>query len=365
MSHGEHSTRPRLGARIVVGLASLAVCAGLAVGFSPGASAVSTQQLQYDLAGLAYLPFSGVDGLPGANTTAATKAFQTDACLPADGVDGPKTDAALSAKVKQVQAVAGTTQDGLFGSGTKAAVQSWQRAHGLTADGAAGPATMAAMGIARRSCTTPPPPPPGALRGMDVSSYQGNVDWATAYNNGARFAIVKATEGITYRNPYYPQQYNGSAGAGMVRGAYHFALPDRSSGTVQANFFVDNGGGWTADGKTLPPALDIEYNPYGATCYGLSQGSMVSWISSFLSTYQARTGRYPVIYSTFDWWSTCTGNSSAFASLSPFWIARYSSSVGSLPAGTSYYTFWQYSSSPIDQNYFNGDLSRLQALALG
>lgn len=43
----------------------------------------------------------------------------------------------------------------------------------------------------------------------------------------------------------------------------------RAGGADQANSSVDNGGGWSADGKTLPGALDIEYSPYGDTCYGL------------------------------------------------------------------------------------------------
>ncbi len=208
----------------------------------------------------------------------------------------------------------------------------------------------------------------GVVYGMDVSSYQGNVDWSTAYANGARFAYVKATEGTSYTNPYFAQQYNGSYNVGMIRGAYHFALPGNSSGTAQADYFVDHGGGWSADGKTLPGALDIEYNPYGATCYGLSQSSMVSWIQAFSNEYHARTSRYPTIYSTTDWWTTCTGNSSAFASNSPLWIARYASSAGTLPAGWSYYTFWQYADSgtfPGDQDQFNGAYDRLQALASG
>ncbi len=49
----------------------------------------------------------------------------------------------------------------------------------------------------------------------------------------------------------------------MIRGAYHFATPDTTSGAAQANYFVDHGGGWSRDGKTLPGALDIEWNPYG------------------------------------------------------------------------------------------------------
>ena len=65
------------------------------------------------------------------------------------------------------------------------------------------------------------------VQGMDVSGHQGNVAWSTAWNNGARFAYVKATEGTTYTNPYFAQQYNGSYNVGMIRGAYHFAHPEQ------------------------------------------------------------------------------------------------------------------------------------------
>ena len=202
-----------------------------------------------------------------------------------------------------------------------------------------------------------------SVNGIDVSSHQGNVDWAGQYNAGKRFAYVKATEGTSYINPYFGQQYNGSYNIGMIRGAYHFALPNSSSGAAQANYFVDHGGGWSADGKTLPGALDAEYNPYGATCYGKSQSAMAAWIRDFHDTYHARTGRWPVIYTSTSWWSQCVGTAGNFSSTVPLWVARYSSSVGTLPYAWGFYTFWQYSSSPIDQNVFNGAYDRLQALA--
>ncbi|HZC69428.1 MAG TPA: lysozyme [Jatrophihabitans sp.] len=208
----------------------------------------------------------------------------------------------------------------------------------------------------------------GAVYGMDVSGYQGNVDWQTAWNNGGRFAYVKATEGTGYTNPYFAQQYVGSYNVGMIRGAYHFALPDRSSGAYQADFFVNHGGGWSADGQTLPGALDIEWNPYGATCYGYSQSGMVAWIKSFSDEYHARTSRWPVIYTATSWWQQCTGNLGDFTSTNPLWVARYASQVGTLPYAWSYYTFWQYADAgtfPGDQDVFNGDYSRLQVLATG
>jgi GH25 family lysozyme M1 (1,4-beta-N-acetylmuramidase) len=201
--------------------------------------------------------------------------------------------------------------------------------------------------------------------GMDVSSHQGAVNWSTAFANGARFAYVKATEGTTYQNPDFAQQYNGSFNVGMIRGAYHFALPDRSSGATQGNFFVSHGGGWSDDGKTLPPAIDLEYNPYGADCYGLSQSAMVVWIHDIANTVKSRTGRDAVFYTSTSWWTLCTGNNAGF-SANPLWIPRYASSVGTLPAGWSFQTIWQNADSgvfPGDQNKFNGALDRVQAFA--
>lgn len=204
--------------------------------------------------------------------------------------------------------------------------------------------------------------------GVDVSSHQGNVDWSTLWGSGVRWAYTKATEGTYYTNPYFSQQYTGSYDVGMIRGSYHFATPDTTSGATQANYFVDHGGGWSGDGKTLPGVLDIEWNPYGAACYGKSTSAMVSWISDFLSTYKSRTGRDAVIYTATTWWTQCTGNYGGFASANPLWIARYASDAGTLPAGWSYYTMWQYTSSgPTvgDHDKFNGALDRVQALANG
>ncbi|MCX4879878.1 lysozyme [Streptomyces sp. NBC_00847] len=206
-------------------------------------------------------------------------------------------------------------------------------------------------------------------KGHDVSSHQKDVNWSDTKAGGARFVYVKATESTDYRNPYFGRQYGGARTAGIIRGAYHFALPDRSPGATQAAFFVRNGGRWSADGWTLPPALDIEYNPYDSRhkCYGLSKAGMVDWIKSFSDELKQLTGRRPVIYTTAHWWNTCTGRSRAFASNHALWIARHDSAdAGSLPAGWSFWTFWQYDNSgslPGDQNLFNGSQAQLRRFA--
>jgi len=75
-----------------------------------------------------------------------------------------------------------------------------------------------------------------------------------------------------------------------------------------------------------------------------------------------------MIYTTNDWWTTCTGNSKAFSSTCPLVLARYGSSVGTIPGGWGYQTIWQYSDSYTyggDADTFNGELSNLKKLATG
>lgn len=204
--------------------------------------------------------------------------------------------------------------------------------------------------------------------GVDVSSHQRDVDWPALWDGGARWAYTKATEGTSYTNPYFTQQYNGSYDTGMIRGAYHFATPDTGGGTAQADYFVDHGGGWSKDGRTLPGVLDIEWNPYGDACYDKSPSAMVGWIRDFLTRYKARTGRDAVIYTATAWWTQCTGGYSGFGAKNPLWIARYAATPGPLPAGWTSYTMWQYTSTGKtvgDHDRFNGTRTQLGDFATG
>jgi len=203
-----------------------------------------------------------------------------------------------------------------------------------------------------------------ALLGLDVSGHQHSINWRSVASHGAQFAYIKATEGPGFVNPDFASQYDGAYQAGIVRGAYDFALPNDSSGAAQARYFVANGGGWSADGRTLPGALDIENNPYGAECYRLNKSAMVAWIASFDDTYEALTSVWPVLYTNSRWWAKCTGNYGGFANQDPLWIAAYGASP-TLPAGWTFFTFWQYANKgtfPGDEDMFNGSRSELARL---
>ncbi|OQE31504.1 hypothetical protein PENSTE_c001G05050 [Penicillium steckii] len=205
------------------------------------------------------------------------------------------------------------------------------------------------------------------VQGFDISGYQSNVDFAGAYKDGARFVMIKATEGTTYIDKSFSSHYDGASKAGLLRGGYHFAHPDSSSGTKQAEYFLAHGGGWSNDGKTLPGMLDLEYNPSGSDCYGLSASDMASWVKDFGDSYKSKTGRYPMLYTTADWWKTCTGDNKDFGDY-PLVLAQYASSISTVPSGWPYQSFWQNSDSYSyggDSDLWNGSEDSLKAFAKG
>jgi peptidoglycan hydrolase-like protein with peptidoglycan-binding domain len=147
--------------RLGFGVAAAAVTAALAV-VAPGQAFAATdlRQTQWDLAGMAYLSLSDIDGVNGPKTEGAVSAFQTDRCLSSiDGITGPETTGELTSQVTKIQAVAGATQDGMFGPDTEAAIKTWQGAHSLPQSGQADTATMTAMSVDRvkSPCTRPSP----------------------------------------------------------------------------------------------------------------------------------------------------------------------------------------------------------------
>lgn len=296
------------------------------------------------------LPASAAPDAPPAGTSQdAGPARSTTVQVPT-GTTTPRTGARLTPEARAAGLEVGNATMGWRQRGTQRAALATRAPDLLRTDAAARSSSTGFV-------------PKGVL-GIDVSSYQGNLKWSTWADKDRDFAYVKATEGTSYKNPYFKSQYGGAKKAGMIRGAYHFANPSGKAGYKQARYFVKNGGGWSPDGKTLPGVLDIEYNPYGTTCYGVSKKTTVKWISSFTKEYKKLTGKDAVIYTTTDWWTRCTGNSSKFADTNPLWIARYGTTKpGKLPKGWKVATFWQYSADPIDQDVFPAKAKRLKVLA--
>jgi len=220
-----------------------------------------------------------------------------------------------------------------------------------TASAPAGGATSSADEPAATSATT-------AVPGLDVAGFQhpdtsqypdgAPIDWPEVAAAGYRFVAIKGTEGDYYVNPWGTTDLAEAKAAGLDVTAYHFAIPNVSSGAEQAQFAVEYSG-YSTGARMLPLMLDIEYDPYVSSdhtneCYGLTASKMTAWIAAFVNTAKTLTGQYPVIYTTADWWDKCTGGSTAFAA-DPMWVAAYGFDSPPMPAGWKAYTFWQYTSS--------------------
>ncbi|WP_114854771.1 GH25 family lysozyme [Brachybacterium sp. YJGR34] len=189
--------------------------------------------------------------------------------------------------------------------------------------------------------------------GQDVSGWQGEVDWAAQREMGSRFAYVKATEGRSYRSPAFDHQYLGAGGAGLVRGGYHFARPDSGGPEEQVDFFLNNGGGWSADGITLPGMVDLEGYHGLPRDYGLSQQEMREWIHGFSVRYRDQVGRRPVLYTNLHWWNDVVGDWTP--PNSPLFLASYHHETPTTMPGRWWaWELWQYS----DNGPFAGDSVR-------
>ena len=207
----------------------------------------------------------------------------------------------------------------------------------------------------------------GGPLGIDVSHYQGTVNWSSVKAAGISFAYIKDTEGTTYKDPDFNTNYLNAYNAKVIRGAYAFAQPSSSTGAAQATYFADNGGAWSADNLTLPGMVDLE-----GGCYGMSTSAMQSWILDFYNTYKSKTGRDVVIYTSPSWWNTCTGGWTGMYSKSPLFVADWTTaSTPTIPSGFPYATLWQYTDSgsvsgvsgAVDRDRFNGTSTGLLNLA--
>jgi GH25 family lysozyme M1 (1,4-beta-N-acetylmuramidase) len=179
--------------------------------------------------------------------------------------------------------------------------------------------------------------------GIDVSHWQGTIDWGKVRAAGKRFAYIKATEETTYIDNMYAINRAGAKAAGLYVGAYHFARPDATPGDAQAeaDHFVDTAA--FAPGELLP-VLDLEQSG------GLTSDVLQTWVRSFLDRVYVRTGIRAVIYVSPSFWSTKMSNSVWFAQngYQVLWVAHWTTASTPSTPGANWagrgWTFWQYTS---------------------
>ncbi len=195
-------------------------------------------------------------------------------------------------------------------------------------------AVYAATGLFKKVSTS------SFREGIDVSHWQGTIDWAKVKAAGKTFVIAKATEGIGFKDDHYDRFKSGAMAQGLKFGAYHFARPGSNDPVREADWFVDTMG---LQRGMLIPTLDLERTG------GLGTTALNNWVKAWLQRVNARTGVKAMIYVSPSFWRTYMGNSRWYADngYSVLWVAHWSTSSPSVPAdnwGGRSWTFWQYTS---------------------
>lgn len=200
-------------------------------------------------------------------------------------------------------------------------------------------------------------------QGVDVSSYQGEIDWETLQAQGIQFVFIKATEGNAWVDPRFKKNWKGASKCDGLRfGAYHF-MSFRTSGEEQAASFIDT---VPKNKHALPPVIDIELYDEFVERPPTSKHFRET-LDPILEALEERYGKQPIIYTNtyvYEWY--IEGNYD-----NPIWIADLSL-PRKLPDGNPW-LFCQYSyegqlegyegeEEYIDLDVFNGSVEELQDL---
>lgn len=217
--------------------------------------------------------------------------------------------------------------------------------------------------------------------GIDVSHWDGKVDWKRVRAAGYRFMFAKATEGNYYKDDTFQPNWTGARQVGILRGAYHFYKPEIDP-LVQARYFTDFLAGF--DAGEFPPVLDMEVTTVtemGATVQ-VPRLKFIEAVRKFLQAVEQTTGKKPIVYSNWD----ILNNYFVGADFKPpawifehiLWLAQYPNAGAAataplMPKGYTRWHFWQWTergrvdgidpNTDVDLNWFNGSLADLYKLA--
>lgn len=205
------------------------------------------------------------------------------------------------------------------------------------------------------------------VRGIDISHYQGKIDWQRLRNanmgsDPVTFVIIKATEGVTMRDDYFNDNFYQARRNGLIRGAYHFLTPYESA-KKQAQFFLRQAHLEEGD---LPPVLDIEDERKWLAA-GKNKAQIQRMALDWLKVVEKHYGVKPIIYSSYRFRRDILSDKRFLEY--PFWMAHY---YVAEPAKDIEWSFWQHTDcgklsgirGSVDCNVFNGTMADLKSLLI-
>ena len=198
--------------------------------------------------------------------------------------------------------------------------------------------------------------------GIDVSRWQGEINWGMVAAAGYRFAVIRATAGNYYTDYHFFVNWDGAREAGLLVSAYHVVAPERPADSQIERFFD------TLDGRSsdLPLVLDVELSRE------VDPENIAACVQACADLTEQEDGRKPVIYTARWFWDHNVPDRPDWAEYD-LWVANYGVDTPSLPRGWEEWVFWQYSDhgqvpgidAATDLNWFNGSYEDLLDYAGG
>jgi lysozyme len=197
------------------------------------------------------------------------------------------------------------------------------------------------------------------VQGVDVSTYDGTVDWTSVHASGRDFAIARVSDGTNYPDDTFATNWAGIKAAGMVRGVYQFFRASQDP-TAQAELLISAVG--TFEAGDLSPVADVE------VLDGESGATLIANLTTWIGVIKAKTGRTPMIYASPGFWDTLPSTAPFASELA--WVADWGVSCPDTSAPWTTWAFWQTAdngtvsgiSDAVDLDLFNGTLAQLQTL---
>jgi len=202
------------------------------------------------------------------------------------------------------------------------------------------------------------------LDGIDVSKWQGTIDWDQVAGAGVTFAFIRVSDGVYTYDEKFQFNWSEAQRVGIVRGVYQFFRPSQDP-VAQADLLIAEIGGAMTPGD-LPPVIDVEASS------GMTNAAVAAAVWQWIGRIEAVLGVTPIIYTSPGLWSSYV-NSSAFSAY-PLWVAHYYVTCPRMPTGWTTWEFHQYtdigtvagiSTTSVDKNVFDGTLADLQSLTWG